>query len=94
MHDENTSAAGRTNGPEDTVARVPFMITNRMRQELRQLGYSDDLINKLQSAEAHEILETGREFMGMDRAGRAELQALLADCEAASLPRNDGDDSQ
>ncbi|RHY32090.1 hypothetical protein DYB32_002865 [Aphanomyces invadans] len=41
------------------AASVPFMITAKMKYELKTLGYKDEDIHKMKVDEAHEILDTG-----------------------------------
>ena len=53
--------AKESNGPaenilEPTVARVPLMITNKMRERLRELGHEDATIRLMTPAEAWAIL--------------------------------------
>jgi hypothetical protein len=38
---------------------IPFMITNAMRWQLRERGYSDPDIAKLTPQQAHDILNSG-----------------------------------
>jgi hypothetical protein len=44
------------NFSEPTVARVPLMITNKMRERLRELGHEDATIRLMTPAEAWAIL--------------------------------------
>lgn len=46
----------RTAPADSTVARVPFMITQAMRERLRALGKTDDEIRQMTPAEANAIL--------------------------------------
>lgn len=39
--------------PTKASASVPFMITKQMESQLRELGYTEDVINKMTPAEAH-----------------------------------------
>jgi hypothetical protein len=41
-----------------TRGSVPFMITTAMKQQLRDLGYTDEQIREMPPAEAHQILNT------------------------------------
>ena len=44
------------NFSEPTVARMPLMITNKMRERLRELGHEDATIRLMTPAEAWAIL--------------------------------------
>ncbi len=41
--------------------RVPFMITNIMREQLRNLGFTEKDIYSMRSDQAHEILQQHRQ---------------------------------
>jgi hypothetical protein len=41
-----------------TRGSVPFMITMAMKQQLRDLGYTDEQIREMAPAEAHQIINT------------------------------------
>jgi hypothetical protein len=44
--------------PSLTRGSVPFMITIAMKQQLRELGYTDEQIREMPPAEAHQIINT------------------------------------
>ncbi|HXG72469.1 MAG TPA: hypothetical protein VNJ04_17840 [Gemmatimonadaceae bacterium] len=74
----HTVAVGHDRGTiGQNVARVAFMITKAMHAELLRLGYADAHINGLPPHAANEIIAEGREFWGLTREGRAQLEALL-----------------
>jgi len=47
--------------PDDKVASVPVMITQRMRWTLRKIGYPDSSIRHLTPQDAWELIEEARD---------------------------------
>jgi hypothetical protein len=53
-----SDAQDEAKGEPPTRSGVPFMITAAMKQQLRDLGYTDVQIREMRPAEAHRIINT------------------------------------
>jgi len=53
-----SDAQDGTKSEPSTRGSVPFMITAAMKQQLRELGYTDVQIHEMRPAEAHQIINT------------------------------------
>jgi hypothetical protein len=77
--------ASAANDAGATSASVPFMITNRMRGELADLGYGTDDISRMTPAQAHDILQMGEPSPGQLR-DMLTPQAAASDAVGSEQP--------
>ncbi|MGQ0335673.1 LPD38 domain-containing protein [Halomonas elongata] len=73
-------------GPGQKTASVPTMMTNEMRQQLRDLGHSDEEIRKLRPQEAWDRIQEGRSTSEKveNAAKRTDTEPTPAQAEAGN----------